>query len=120
MTQEEMRRQQNVVDQVEQEEAQAILAGLASQPETKMVRRHGRMVPREENLQRPVFSPRSYIEDIGSISPPEDLTSVKQQDLQQVIDQKINAVESGEDQITGRVLRRAQIYTDFVKFSQQA
>jgi hypothetical protein len=120
MTQGEMRRQQNVVDQVEQEEAQAILAGLASQPETKMVRRHGRMVPREENLQRPVFSPRSYIEDIGSISPPEDLTSVQQQDLPQVIDQKINAVESGEDQITGRVLRRAQIDTDFVKFSQQA
>ena len=120
MTQEEMRRQQNVVDQVEQEEAQAILAGLASQPETKMVRRHGRMVPREENLQRPVFSPRSYIEDTGSIFPLEDLTSVQQQNLPEVIDQKINAVESGEDQITGRVLRRAQIDTDFVKFSQQA
>lgn len=120
MTQEEMRRQQNVVDQVEQEEAQAILAGLASQPETKMVRRHGRMVPREENLQRPVFSPRSYIEDTGSISRPEDLTSVQQQDLPQVIDQKVNAVESAEDQVTGRVLKNTQRDTDFVKFSQQA
>ena len=66
MTQEEMRRQQNVVDQVEQEEAQAILAGLASQPATKMIRRHGRMVPREKNLQRPAFSPRSYVESVGS------------------------------------------------------
>jgi hypothetical protein len=85
-----------------------------------MVRRHGRMVPREGNLQRSVFSPRSYIEDTGSVFPPEDLTSVQQQNLPEVIDQKINAVESGEDQITGRVLRRAQIDTDFVKFSQQA
>lgn len=112
MTQGEMRRQQNVVDQLEQEEAQNILASLASQPETRMVRRHGRMVPREGNLQRSGFSPRSYAESVGSLAAPEDLTSIQQQDLPQVIDQKINAVESGEDQFTGRQILDLQRDTD--------
>ncbi len=85
-----------------------------------MIRRHGRMVPREQGARRPGFTPRSYIEDTGAVAPPEDLTSKQQQELPEVINQKINAVESGEDQVTGRVLRRAQIDTDFVKFSQQA
>jgi hypothetical protein len=106
MTQAEMRRQQQVVDQLEQQEAQDILAGLAAQPSTRMVRRHGRMVPREGNLQRPEFSPRGYLEQKGSLEPLEDLTSVQQQSLPQVIDQKINAVESGEDQMTGRVVKQ--------------
>ena len=99
MTQGEMRRQQNVVDQVEQEEAQAILAGLASQPETKMVRRHGRMVPREENLQRPVFSPRSYVESVGSLAAPEDLTQVQQRELPSVVRQQNEANDTGLDQV---------------------
>jgi hypothetical protein len=70
--------------------------------------------------KQPDFTPRSYIEDTGAVAPVEDLTTKQQQELPEVIDQKINAVESGEDQATGRVLHRAQIDTDFVKFSQKA
>ena len=66
------------------------------------------------------FTPRSYLEKTGAVAPVEDLTSVQQQDLPQVIDQKVNAVESAEDQVTGRVLKTRQLDTDFVKFSQQA
>jgi hypothetical protein len=103
MTQEEMRRQQNVVDQVEQEEAQAILAGLASQPATKMIRRHGRMVPREKNLQRPVFSPRSYVESVGSLAAPEDLTQVQQRELPSVVRQQNEANDTGLDQVIQKI-----------------
>jgi hypothetical protein len=103
MTQEEMRRQQNVVDQVEQEEAQAILAGLASQPATKMIRRHGRMVPREENLQRPAFSPRSYVESVGSLAAPEDLTQVQQRELPSVVRQQNEANDTGLDQVIQKI-----------------
>jgi hypothetical protein len=99
MTQGEMRRQQNVVDQLEQEKAQNILAGLASQPETRMVRRHGRMVPREENLQRSVFSPRSYAESVGSLAAPEDLTQVQQKELPSVVRQQNEANDTGLDQV---------------------
>jgi hypothetical protein len=101
----ELKRQARAVQQVEaQEKAQAknILAEMRREEEAKK------------------FTPRSYIEDTGAVAPAEDLTSKQQQELPEVIDQKINAVESGEDQATGRVLRRAQIDTDFVKFSQQA
>jgi len=66
------------------------------------------------------FTPRGYLEKTGAVAPAEDLTSVQQQDLPQVIDQKINAVESAEDQVTGRVLKTRQLDTDFVKFSQEA
>ena len=66
------------------------------------------------------FTPRGYLEKTGAVAPVEDLTSVQQQDLPQVIDQKVNAVESAEDQVTGRVLKTRQLDTDFVKFSQQA
>lgn len=44
------------------------------------------------------FTPRSYIEKTGAVSPLEDLTSVQQTDLPEVINQKINAVESGLNQ----------------------
>ena len=55
-----------------------------------------------------IFSPRSYLEQTGSLAPIEDLTSVQQQALPQVIDQKINAIESGEDQMTGRIKQQLQ------------
>lgn len=101
----ELNRQTRAVQKVEGEEkaqAKNILAQLRREEKTKQM------------------TPRSFIEERGSVAPAEDLTSVQQQNLPEVIDQKINAVESGEDQVTGRVLRRAQIDTDFVKFSQQA
>jgi hypothetical protein len=93
----------NVVDQVEQEEAQAILAGLASQPATKMVRRHGRMVPREKILQRPAFSPRSYVESVGSLAAPEDLTQVQQRELPSVVRQQNEANDTGLDQVIQKI-----------------
>lgn len=56
-------------------------------------------IPLEEApKQLNIFSPRSYLEQKGSLAPVEDLTSVQQQSLPQVIDQKINAVESGVNQ----------------------
>lgn len=54
------------------------------------------------------FSPRGYLEKTGAVASVEDLTSIQQQSLPQVVDQKINAVESGEDQITGRVKQQLQ------------
>jgi hypothetical protein len=54
------------------------------------------------------FSPRQYIEQTGAVAPAEDLTSVQQANTYQVIDQKINAVESGEDQMTGRMRQQLQ------------
>jgi hypothetical protein len=54
------------------------------------------------------FTPRGYLEKTGAVAPVEDLTSVQQQSLPQVIDQKMNAVESAEDQVTGRMKTQLQ------------
>lgn len=54
------------------------------------------------------FSPRSYLEQKGSLAPVQDLTSTQQQSLPQIIDQNLNAVESGEDQMTGRIKQQLQ------------
>jgi hypothetical protein len=54
------------------------------------------------------FTPRGYLEKTGAVAPAEDLTSVQQQSLPQVIDQKMNAVESAEDQVTGRMKTQLQ------------
>jgi len=93
----ELKKQARAVQQVEaQEKAQAknILAEMR----------------REEEIKK--FTPRSYIEDTGAVAPAEDLTSKQQQELPEVIDQKINAVESGEDQFTGRQILDLQRDTD--------
>jgi hypothetical protein len=84
------------------------------------------------------FSPRQYAESTGSLAQlPEgqatqlptranqpgsfsDLTAIQDQLLNQNRDQNMNAVLSAEDQQTGRVLRRQQQDTDFIKFSQRA
>jgi hypothetical protein len=58
--------------------------------------------------QLTLFNPRTYIEKTGAVAPVQDLTSVQQQQLPQVVNQKINAVESGEDQITGRYKTQLQ------------
>jgi hypothetical protein len=62
------------------------------------------IAPQQESL----FSPRSYIEQSGAIAPAGDLTSLQQQSAPQIINQKINAVESGEDQMTGRIKSQLQ------------
>lgn len=101
----ELKRQARAVQKIESQEkakAKNILAELRREEETKQM------------------TPRSFIEERGSIAPAEDLTSIQQQNLPEVVDQKINAVESGEDQVTGRLLRNQQTDTDFVKFSRQA
>jgi hypothetical protein len=86
-------------------------------PNISPVRRDFLGLVQEEAPSRPlsiapqqlnIFNPRSYLEQKGSLAPIEDLTSVQQQALPQVIDQKINAVESGEDQMTGRVKQQLQ------------
>ena len=63
---------------------------------------------RQERLKPQGFNPRQYIEQTGAVSPVEDLTSLQQLNEGQVIDQKINAVESGEDQMTGRMRQQRQ------------
>ena len=86
-------------------------------PNISPVRRDFLGLAQEEAPSRPltaapeqlnIFSPRSYLEQTGSLAPVEDLTSVQQQALPQVIDQKINAVDSGEDQMTGRIKQQLQ------------
>ena len=72
---------------------------LAFQPKTKMVRRHGRLVPRKENLQRSVFSPRSYAESLGILDAPENLTQLQQRELPSVIRQQNEANDTGLDQV---------------------
>lgn len=71
-----------------------------------------RQEAKQEAVQPKGFNPRKYIEDTGAVAPAEDLTSKQQQELPEVIDQKINAVESGEDQFTGRQLLDLQRDTD--------
>jgi hypothetical protein len=63
---------------------------------------------RQERSQPQGFNPRQYIEQTGAVAPVEDLTSLQQLNEGQVIDQKINAVESGEDQMTGRMRQQIQ------------
>lgn len=63
---------------------------------------------RQERSKPQGFNPRQYIEQTGAVSPVEDLTSLQQLNEGQVIDQKINAVESGEDQMTGRMRQQLQ------------
>ncbi len=63
---------------------------------------------KQERLKPQGFNPRQYIEQTGAVSPVEDLTSLQQLNEGQVIDQKINAVESGEDQMTGRMRQQLQ------------
>jgi hypothetical protein len=63
---------------------------------------------RQERSKPQGFNPRQYIEQTGAVSPVEDLTSLQQLNEGQVIDQKINAVESGEDQMTGRMRQQRQ------------
>lgn len=86
-------------------------------PNISPVRRDFLGLVQEEAPSRPlsiapqqlnIFNPRSYLEQKGSLAPIEDLTSVQQQALPQVIDQKLNAVASGEDQMTGRVKQQLQ------------
>jgi hypothetical protein len=63
---------------------------------------------KQERSKPQGFNPRQYIEQTGAVSPVEDLTSLQQLNEGQVIDQKINAVESGEDQMTGRMRQQLQ------------
>jgi hypothetical protein len=53
------------------------------------------------------FSPREYVESTGSLVPT-DLTSTHQATAPLQADQFINAVESGEDQMTGRIKQQLQ------------
>lgn len=57
------------------------------------------------------FSPRQYVERTGSLAPT-DLTSVQESTAPLQQDQFINAVESGEDQQTGRTMQRLQSNED--------
>lgn len=86
-------------------------------PNISPVRRDFLGLAQEEAPSRPlviapkqlnVFSPRAYLEQTGAVAPIQDLTSVQQQTLPQVVDQKLNAVASSEDQMTGRIKQQLQ------------
>lgn len=59
------------------------------------------------------FNPRSYLESTGSIAPAETLTDTQKIQQPLIADQKFNAVESAEDQQTGRVMQRLQQNEDY-------
>jgi hypothetical protein len=59
------------------------------------------------------FNPRSYLESTGALEPTQTLTEFKQAQEPLIIDQKINAVESGEDQMTGRTKQMLQRNEDY-------
>lgn len=88
MTQEEMRRQAARVQEIESEIDQ-VISNIRQTPSSQEI-----SDPRNETT----FSPRSYLEEKGTLAPVEDLTSLQQENLPQVIDQKISAVESGANQ----------------------
>lgn len=67
---------------------------------------------RREEQEAKQFTPRSYIEETGAVAPIEDLTTKQNTEIVNVTDQQTNAVESGEDQFTGRQLRDVQRDTD--------
>ncbi len=113
----ELKRQARAVQKVEAEEkaqAKNILAELRREEETSQ------------------FTPRSFLESKGSLEKlPEavseqpqnvasDLTSLQDNLLAQAQDQLANAVESGEDQFTGRQIQAIQRDTDTVKTSSSA
>lgn len=99
MTQAEMRRQAGVVANIEQK-IDDLLTEIRSAPVAK---------PVEET---PRFSPRQYAEQTGSLEPT-DLTSVQEATEPLQRDQFINAVESGEDQQTGRIKQQLQRNEDY-------
>ena len=80
----------------------------AATPKQRMVRRHGRMVPADSISRTPRFSPRQYAEQAGSLEPT-DLTSVQEATEPLQRNQFINAVESGEDQQTGRLVKQINL-----------
>jgi hypothetical protein len=98
-------------------------------PNISPVRRDFLGLVQEEAPSRPlsiapqqlnIFNPRSYLEQKGSLAPIEDLTSVQQQALPQVIDQKLNAVESGANQKKLQTIADVQRNEDVdISFVQQ-
>jgi hypothetical protein len=80
-----------------------------------MIRRHGRMVPREQGARRPSFTPRSYIEDTGAVAPAEDLTTKQQLQEPAVSKQSAEAVDTGLDQTIQNIDAIQQRDTDSVK-----
>jgi hypothetical protein len=80
-----------------------------------MIRRHGRMVPREQGARRPSFTPRSYIEDTGAVAPVEDLTTKQQLQEPAVSKQSAEAVDTGLDQTIQNIDAIQQRDTDSVK-----
>ena len=95
---------------VENKRQQKIQRDIATQKEGMAMRviDELRQEARQESAQPKGFNPRKYIEQTGAVAPVEDLTSLQQLNEGQVIDQKINAVESGEDQMTGRMRQQLQ------------
>lgn len=98
-------------------------------PNISPVRRDFLGLVQEEAPSRPlsiapqqlnIFNPRSYLEQKGSLAPIEDLTSVQQQSLPQVINQKTNAVESGVNQQELQTISNVQRNEDVdIPFVQQ-
>jgi hypothetical protein len=72
---------------------------VAAEPKGRMVRRHGRLVP---------FSPRSYVESVGGLAAPEDLTQLQQRELPSVVRQQNEANDTGLDQVIQNIDSLAQ------------
>lgn len=76
---------------------------------------------RREN-QTKEFSPRSYVESTGAVEPVEDLTGIQEQQRDFVVQQQVEAVDSGLDQTVDKavVIPKQRDVTAFESFSQRA
>jgi len=78
------------------------VSDIQAEPTQRMIRRHGRLVPREEGINRSGFTPRSFLESKGAILPAEDLTSVQVEQQPSVVKQQVEAADLGLDQAVNR------------------
>lgn len=87
-------------------------------PKGRMVRRHGRLVPLEE--AKSSFA-KQYLQDTGAVAP-EDLTGIQETQHNFVVQQQVEAVDSGLDQTVDKavVIPKQRDVTAFESFSQRA
>jgi hypothetical protein len=90
----------------------------------RMIRQHGRLVPREKAVARPSFTPRSFLENKGALLPAEDLTSLQTAERPSVVKQQVEATDPGLDQVVNRGVvipeQRDVNLNDFASFSRDA
>ena len=77
-------------------------------------------VPSSKTVEQPQFTPRSYVEETGSVAP--DLTSIQNQLDSLIIKQSVEASDPGLDQVVNRgiIIPSQRKVTGFKAFSENA